>query len=103
MRGIRLAREKSARQLLPCEPPLLPPPLCELLPLLLPLACELPLPDSIALLGASQFLFATDYPHDDPGGRMKYKDVQLLRDHPGISEADKEIIRSGSALNMLPA
>ena len=61
------------------------------------------LPDSIRLLGASQFLFATDYPHDDPGGRMKYKDVQLLRDHPGITEADKDTIRSGSALAMLPA
>ena len=61
------------------------------------------LPDSIAFLGASQFLFATDYPHDDPGGRMKYKDVQLLHDHPGICEEDKDIIRSGSALNMLPA
>lgn len=61
------------------------------------------LSDSIAFLGASQFLFATDYPHDDPGGRMKYKDVQLLHDHPGISEEDKDIIRSGSALNMLPA
>ncbi|MGZ5144079.1 MAG: amidohydrolase family protein [Burkholderiales bacterium] len=61
------------------------------------------LADSIGLLGASQFLFATDYPHDDPGGRMKYKDVQLLRDHPRISERDKEIIRSESAAAMLPA
>jgi predicted TIM-barrel fold metal-dependent hydrolase len=26
------------------------------------------LPDSIELFGASQFLFATDYPHDDPAG-----------------------------------
>ena len=60
------------------------------------------LPDSIDLLGASQFLFATDYPHDDPGGRMKYKDVQLLRDHTRISEADKEIIRHTSAAAMLP-
>ena len=34
---------------------------------------------------------------------MKYKDVQLLHDHPGICEEDKDIIRSGSALNMLPA
>lgn len=59
------------------------------------------LPDSIALIGASQFVFATDYPHDDPGGRMKYRDVQLLRDHAGISEADKDTIRSGSAARML--
>ena len=54
-------------------------------------------------LGASQFLFATDYPHDDPGGRMKYKDVQLLRDHTKISEEDKDIIRYKSAAAMLPA
>ena len=61
------------------------------------------LPESIELLGATQFLFATDYPHDDPGGRMKYKDVQLLRDNPRITEEAKEIIRSTSAAAMLPA
>jgi len=59
------------------------------------------LPDSIALLGASQFLFATDYPHDDPGGRMKYRDVELLRTHARISEADKELIRHRNALSLL--
>lgn len=64
---------------------------------------EAELPDSIQMLGASQFLFATDYPHDDPGGRMKYKDVQLLRDHTKISEEDKDIIRYKSAAAMLPA
>ena len=61
------------------------------------------LPDSVELLGASQFLFATDYPHDDPGGRMKYKDVELLRDNPRITEDAKEIIRYKSAAAMLPA
>jgi predicted TIM-barrel fold metal-dependent hydrolase len=61
------------------------------------------LADSVEMLGASQFLFATDYPHDDPGGRMKYKDVQLLRDNPRITENDKEIIRYKSAAAMLPA
>jgi predicted TIM-barrel fold metal-dependent hydrolase len=60
------------------------------------------LPDSVGLLGASQFLFATDYPHDDPGGRMKWKDVELLRENARISEADKELIRSGNALRILP-
>jgi hypothetical protein len=55
------------------------------------------------MLGASQFLFATDYPHDDPGGRMKYKDVELLRDNPRIAEDAKEIIRCTSAAAMLPA
>jgi len=61
------------------------------------------LPDSIGLLGASQFLFATDYPHDDPGGRMKYKDVELLHSNSRITESDKELIRCGNALAMLPA
>ena len=61
------------------------------------------LPDSIEMLGASQFLFATDYPHDDPGGRMKYKDVQLLRENSRIGDADKELIRSSNAAAMLPA
>ena len=61
------------------------------------------LPDSISMLGASQFLFATDYPHDDPGGRMKYRDVELLRAHARISESDKELIRHGNALAMMAA
>lgn len=60
------------------------------------------LADSIELLGASQFLFATDYPHDDPGGRMKYKDVELLRENPRIKDADKELIRCTNAAAMLP-
>ena len=59
------------------------------------------LPDSVNYLGASQFLFATDYPHDDPGGRMKWKDVQLLRDNARIAESDKDLIRSGNAEKML--
>jgi len=62
---------------------------------------ELELADSIRRLGATQFLFATDYPHDDPGGRMKWKDVALLRDHDDITEADKELIRSGNAYTIL--
>jgi predicted TIM-barrel fold metal-dependent hydrolase len=61
------------------------------------------LPDSIDRYGASQFLFATDYPHDDPGGRMKYRDVELLEANARISESAKELIRSGNALAMLPA
>jgi predicted TIM-barrel fold metal-dependent hydrolase len=51
------------------------------------------LPEAIEFLGAERFLFATDYPHDDPGGKMKFQDVELLRDHPRISEDDKERIR----------
>ncbi len=53
---------------------------------------EAELADAVAYLGADRFLFATDYPHDDPGGRMKFNDVQLLRGNPRISEPDKELI-----------
>ncbi|MBM4297139.1 MAG: amidohydrolase [Deltaproteobacteria bacterium] len=49
--------------------------------------------EAIEFLGAERFLFATDYPHDDPGGRMKFEDVRLLRDNAKISEAAKELIR----------
>ena len=61
------------------------------------------LAEAVQYLGAEHFLFATDYPHDDPGGRMKYKDVELLRDNPRITEDAKEIIRYKSAAAMLPA
>jgi predicted TIM-barrel fold metal-dependent hydrolase len=55
------------------------------------------LSEAIAFLGAERFLFATDYPHDDPGGRMKFEDVRLLRDHKQISEDAKELIRYKNA------
>jgi predicted TIM-barrel fold metal-dependent hydrolase len=51
------------------------------------------LPEAIEFLGADRFLFATDYPHDDPGGKMKFEDVRLLREHRKISEEQKELIR----------
>jgi predicted TIM-barrel fold metal-dependent hydrolase len=51
------------------------------------------LPDAIEFLGAERFLFATDYPHDDPGGKMKFEDVRLLKENPKISEEAKELIR----------
>ena len=51
------------------------------------------LPDAIEFLGAERFLFATDYPHDDPGGKMKFEDVRLLRENARISEHAKELIR----------
>ena len=49
--------------------------------------------EAVEFLGAERFLFATDYPHDDPGGRMKFEDVKLLRENPKISEEAKELIR----------
>jgi predicted TIM-barrel fold metal-dependent hydrolase len=55
------------------------------------------LPEAIEFLGAERFLFATDYPHDDPGGKMKFEDVRLLRDHKKISEDQKELIRYKNA------
>jgi predicted TIM-barrel fold metal-dependent hydrolase len=55
------------------------------------------LPDAIEFLGAERFLFATDYPHDDPGGRMKFEDVRLLREHKEIAEEAKDLIRFKNA------
>jgi predicted TIM-barrel fold metal-dependent hydrolase len=51
------------------------------------------LPEAVEFLGAERFLFATDYPHDDPGGKMKFEDVRLLRENPKIAEDAKESIR----------
>jgi predicted TIM-barrel fold metal-dependent hydrolase len=51
------------------------------------------LAEAIEFLGAERFLFATDYPHDDPGGKMKFEDVRLLRENAKISEDAKELIR----------
>ena len=58
------------------------------------------LSEAIEFLGAERFLFATDYPHDDPGGRMKFQDVELLKKHPKISEEDKESIRWKNAVRL---
>ena len=55
------------------------------------------LPEAVRFLGAERFLFATDYPHDDPGGRMKYEDVRLFEANTEIPEPEKELIRSGNA------
>ena len=62
---------------------------------------ERELPEAMELFGASQFLFATDYPHDDPGGRMKYKDVELLDRNRDISEAEKDLLRYKNAERLL--
>ena len=62
---------------------------------------ETELAETMNLFGATQFLFATDYPHDDPGGRMKYKDVELLAANRDISAADKELVRYKNAERLL--
>lgn len=59
--------------------------------------------DAVRLLGAERFLFATDYPHDDPGGKMKYKDVQLLAKHQAFSEEEKELMRWKNGERLFPA
>jgi len=56
--------------------------------------------EAVEFLGAERFLFATDYPHDDPGGRMKFEDVKLLRENPKISEEAKELIRWKNAYRL---
>lgn len=56
--------------------------------------------EAIEFLGPERFLFATDYPHDDPGGRMKFEDVRLLRENRRISEEAKEMIRWRNATRL---
>lgn len=58
------------------------------------------LADAIDFLGAGRFLFATDYPHNDPGGRMKFRDVEILRENERISEPDKEKLRWENARSL---
>lgn len=55
------------------------------------------LAEAIEFVGPERFLFATDYPHDDPGGKMKFKDVELLAANVRISDSAKELIRCGNA------
>jgi predicted TIM-barrel fold metal-dependent hydrolase len=49
--------------------------------------------DGIRFAGADRFLFATDYPHDDPGGQNKFADVAMLAANDLLSERTKEHIR----------
>jgi len=53
--------------------------------------------DLTVALRSEPFLFATDYPHGSPGGRMTLKDVALLAAHPKISDGDKEKMRTHSS------
>jgi len=42
-------------------------------------------------------LFATDYPHDDPGGAKKFEDVGLLAANAAMSESVKNQLRHENA------
>jgi predicted TIM-barrel fold metal-dependent hydrolase len=55
------------------------------------------LPEAMDFIGADRFLFATDYPHDDPGGMMKFKDVEILAVNKKIAEPDKARVRAENA------
>jgi predicted TIM-barrel fold metal-dependent hydrolase len=58
---------------------------------------EAELAGAIRFLGAERFLFATDYPHDDPGGSMKFRDLELLAANGQIDERAKDLIRGENA------
>lgn len=58
------------------------------------------LADAVAFAGADRFLFATDYPHDDPGGSKKFEDVALLEAHQGLTEDEKEQVRWRNAASV---
>lgn len=64
---------------------------------------EAELVGAVRLVGADRFLFATDYPHDDPGGRMKYQDVQLLAEHEAFAEEEKELMRHKNCATLFPS
>jgi predicted TIM-barrel fold metal-dependent hydrolase len=53
----------------------------------------------IKKFGADRFLFATDYPHDDPGGAMQWKDQHLIEQLP-ISEEEKDLICFKNSANI---
>jgi len=54
---------------------------------------ERELVNAVAFVGGDRFLFATDYPHDDPGGQKKFEDVELLAGNEQLSEKVKERMR----------
>jgi len=51
------------------------------------------LAEAINFLGAERYLYATDYPHDDPGGLMKWQDRDLFESNQEISQTDKDMIK----------
>jgi predicted TIM-barrel fold metal-dependent hydrolase len=58
------------------------------------------LAEAVAFLGADRFLFATDYPHNDPGGSMKWRDVEIMRSLKGLRDAEKAAICHANAAKL---
>jgi predicted TIM-barrel fold metal-dependent hydrolase len=58
------------------------------------------LTEAMAYVGPDRFLFATDYPHDDPGGKMKFEDVKILAADQRMSEAEKDLLRFENATRL---
>lgn len=56
--------------------------------------------DAVRYVGAERFLFATDYPHDDPGGLMKWRDVEMLTLNKELTEREKRQIFSENAARL---
>lgn len=56
--------------------------------------------ECVQLFGADRFLFATDYPHDDPGGEMKFHDHKIIENHTFLSEEDKDLICYKNAVRL---
>ena len=56
--------------------------------------------EAVRFLGGDRFLFATDYPHNDPGGSMKWKDGQLLQANAHLSAEEKHSIFCGNAMKL---
>ena len=56
--------------------------------------------EAARFIGPERFLFATDYPHEDPGGMKKFEDVALLAANELLSEGEKELMRSKNAVRL---
>lgn len=56
--------------------------------------------EAIEFIGPTQFLFATDYPHDDPGGRMKFHDTKVLMENKKLSADVKDRIAHRNAIEL---
>ena len=56
--------------------------------------------EAAGFVGPERFLFATDYPHEDPGGMKKFEDVALLAANERLTEGEKELMRWENATHL---